>query len=177
MKLPRSVRAPVSRLLARAAGRDPATGRPLQTAALPWRRAADGGIELLLVTGRRSSRWLVPKGWPMRGRTLAQAAAREAYEEAGVEGRPEEREIGRFEHVKNHPLLGRLRCTILLFPLAVERELERWPEKGQRTRRWFSAAAAAKKVASPDLARLIRAFEAQAAGGREKNGNGGRTAA
>lgn len=159
MKLPRALRSPVARLVGRVAGRDRATGRPLQTAALPWRRRGDGAVELLLVTGRRSRRWLVPKGWPMHGRTLAQAAAREAYEEAGVEGEVAERAIGRFDHVKNHPLFGRLRFTILLFPLAVERELDRWPEKGQRDRRWLSPAAAARKIASPELARLIRDFD------------------
>ncbi|MEA3001264.1 MAG: hypothetical protein QOH81_52 [Sphingomonadales bacterium] len=159
MKLPAPIRAPARRLLTRILGRDPATARPVQVAALPWRRSAAGGIEILLVTSRSSNRWLVPKGWPMRRRTLAEAAAREAYEEAGVEGRIEARPIGRFDHVKNHPLLGRLRCTVFLFPLAVATELDPWQEKGQRSRRWYDRAAAAGKVASPDLARLIREFE------------------
>ncbi|HEX4737131.1 MAG TPA: NUDIX hydrolase [Allosphingosinicella sp.] len=159
MKLPRPIRAPARRLLSRIAERDPATGRPLQVAALPWRRAPDGSLEVLLVTGRRSSRWIVPKGWPMRGRTPAQAAAREAYEEAGLEGDVEAREIGRFDHVKNHPLLGRLRTSVLLFPMTVTGELEAWPEKGQRGRRWFAREAAAKRVASPELARLILRFD------------------
>ena len=168
MKLPRPMRGPARRLLTRIAERDAATGRPLQVAALPWRRAAGGALEVLLVTGRRSSRWIVPKGWPMRRRTLAEAAAREAYEEAGVEGAIELREIGRFDHVKNHPMLGRLRTSVLLFPLAVTEELDAWPERGQRNRRWFPQAAAARRVASPELARLIRGFEAEEDSGRMK---------
>lgn len=168
MKLPRPIRVPARRLLSRLAERDPATGRPLQVAALPWRRAAGGSIEVLLVTGRRSSRWIVPKGWPMRGRTHAAAAAREAYEEAGVEGEIEPREIGRFDHVKNHPVLGRLRTSVLLFPMAVTDELHIWPEKGQRGRRWFAREAAAKRVAWPDLARLIRQFDPETARASEK---------
>lgn len=159
MKLPRPMRGPARRLLSHVAERHPSTGRPLQVAALPWRRGADGALEVLLVTSRRSSRWIVPKGWPMRGRTHIEAAAREAYEEAGVQGEIEDRQIGRFDHVKNHPAVGRLRSTILLFPLAVSNELDAWPEKGQRNRRWFPQEAAAKRVASPELSRLIRGFE------------------
>jgi 8-oxo-dGTP pyrophosphatase MutT (NUDIX family) len=146
-------------MLSHVVERHPLTGRPLQVAALPWRRGADGGVEMLLVTGRRSSRWIVPKGWPMRRRTLSEAAATEAYEEAGLEGAIGGRAIGRFDHVKNHPTLGRLRTSVLLFPFAVTNELEAWPEKGQRGRRWFPQEAAAKRVASPELSRLIRGFE------------------
>jgi 8-oxo-dGTP pyrophosphatase MutT (NUDIX family) len=161
-KLPDPVRGGARRLLSRLTRRHPATGRPLQVGALPWRRGPDGGLDILLVTGRRSSRWIVPKGWPMRGRALAEAAALEAYEEAGVEGAIDVREIGRFDHVRNHPALGRMHATILLFPLAVARDLDAWPEKGQRNRRWFSREEAAKKVASPELARLILGFDAEA---------------
>ena len=28
-----------------------------------------GAIEVLLITSRGTGRWVVPKGWPMRGRT------------------------------------------------------------------------------------------------------------
>lgn len=168
MKLPRPMRGVARRLLSHVVERHPSTGRPLQVGALPWRRAPDGGLEVLLVTGRRSSRWIVPKGWPMRGRTHAQAAAREAYEEAGVEGTIDAREIGRFDHMKNHPVVGRLRSTILLFPLAVSNELEGWPEKGQRNRRWFRQDIAAKRVTSPELARLIRGFEPEKAYGPKR---------
>jgi 8-oxo-dGTP pyrophosphatase MutT (NUDIX family) len=130
-------------------------------------------VDVLLVTGRRSSRWIVPKGWPMRRRTLPEAAAREAFEEAGIEGAVEGRAIGRFDHVKNHPVLGRLRATILVFPLAVSNELHAWPEKGQRNRRWFHREIAAKRVASPELARLIRGFEPEkAAAGLEREVRG-----
>ncbi|HLL59899.1 MAG TPA: NUDIX domain-containing protein, partial [Allosphingosinicella sp.] len=57
---------------------------PLQVAALPYRRGADGSVEVLLVTTRGTGRWMVPKGWPMRGKSHAEAAAQEAFEEAGV---------------------------------------------------------------------------------------------
>ena len=34
-----------------------------QYAALPWRRDANGGIEILLITSRETRRWVIPKGW------------------------------------------------------------------------------------------------------------------
>ena len=48
---------------------------PTQTGALPWRWGRNKRLEVLLVTGRRSRRWMIPKGWPMNGKSLAEAAA------------------------------------------------------------------------------------------------------
>ena len=48
-----------------------------QYAALPWRQS-EQSIEILLITTRRTRRWIVPKGWPMDGRAPNAAAAREA---------------------------------------------------------------------------------------------------
>ena len=57
-----------------------------QVGALPFRLGRDGKPKILLVTSRESRRWVIPKGWPMKGRKPFQAAAREAYEEAGLRG-------------------------------------------------------------------------------------------
>ena len=43
----------------------------------------------------------------------------------------------------------------MVHPLWVDRELPKWPELGQRKRKWFSAKEAAKRVHSPELAELI----------------------
>lgn len=130
--------------------------RPLQVAALPWRRGADGAIEVLLVTTRGTGQWMVPKGWPMVGKTWPEAAAQEAWEEAGVRGKAGTVELGRFRHDKTG-LLQSLPCTVAVFPLAVAEELERWPERGERTRRWFTLAEARANVRSPALASIIGA--------------------
>ena len=42
-----------------------------QVAALPWRRSADGGVEILLITSRVTRRWVTPKGGRMSGKTDA----------------------------------------------------------------------------------------------------------
>lgn len=130
-------------------------GEPLQVGALPYRRRPDGTVEVLLVTTRSSGRWIIPKGWPMRGKTLAQAAQQEAYEEAGVRGRTSAVELGRFPHEKEHFLAGPIRTQVVVFPLAVERELASWPEQGERKRSWFSLADASAAVGPGALAVII----------------------
>ena len=139
--------------------RDPVTKLPQQTGALPWRRRGKK-IEVLLVTGRMSKRWTVPKGWPMFGKTLAEAAAREAYEEAGVKGTVEELPIGRFDHTKTHSVLGILDVTILVYPLEAKRVLSSWPEKGDRERRWLDLDKAAELVENPQLREILLGFAA-----------------
>ena len=39
----------------------------VQLAALPWRRTSGGDVEVLLITSRETRRWIIPKGWPMKG--------------------------------------------------------------------------------------------------------------
>jgi 8-oxo-dGTP pyrophosphatase MutT (NUDIX family) len=58
-------------------------------------RIRGGGIEFLLVR-TRGGRWTFPKGRAEPGLTHAQAAALEAFEEAGVHGRMEEASFTRY---------------------------------------------------------------------------------
>lgn len=127
----------------------------IQTAALPWRTRADGRLEVLLVTSRDTQQWLLPKGWPMPGRTLAEAAAIEAFEEGGVEGRVARRPIGSFDHIKSDLVQESQSVTILVHPLAVTKVRSKWPERLQRKRKWFTFRKAAKAVSSEALAELI----------------------
>jgi 8-oxo-dGTP pyrophosphatase MutT (NUDIX family) len=69
-----------------------------QFAALPWRRRRGERLEILLVTTRRSGRWIVPKGWPIDGCSPRECAAREAMEEAGVLGVIAAEPIGDFPY-------------------------------------------------------------------------------
>ena len=69
----------------------PATNK--QYAALPWRYS--GGVrEVCLISSRETGRWVIPKGWPIKGLTPPQTAAREAYEEAGLGGMMSTKPIG-----------------------------------------------------------------------------------
>lgn len=137
--------------------RDPATRRPFQTAAIPWRRSA-GGIDILLITSRHSGKWIIPKGWPMRFRSLAEAAAQEAYEEAGVRGRVAPEPLGRVAAPKSYRLAGTVDWLLVVHAMEVTRELPSWPEQHQRRRVWLSIEDAARRVRPKTLAPLIRAL-------------------
>ena len=135
--------------------REVPTALLVQTGALPWRMGRGKRAEVLLVTGRRSGRWMIPKGWPIRGKSLAKSAALEAFEEAGVKGTVDSRPLGNFRHTKQHLTFGLLDVSIVVHPLAVESELPKWPEDDQRERKWFTIKKAAQAVASSDLKRII----------------------
>ena len=98
---------------------------------------------------------MIPKGWPVPGMSLADSAAQEAFEEAGIEGKVDPKPIGTFRHVKQHLLLGRLEVDIVVHPLAVRQEHGDWPEKGERDRRWFALNEAVSRVDSLQLKKLI----------------------
>ncbi len=155
MKLPRAASKLLTSLQGSALGRKEGAPLPIQTGALPWRLGPGHRPEVLLVTGRNSGRWMIPKGWPMRGKTLAKAAAQEAFEEAGVKGTISTKPLGVFRHVKQHLIFRPLEVSILVHSLAVKRELAKWPEDGQRKRRWFTLEEAATSVDSEDLRKLI----------------------
>ena len=130
---------------------------PLQTGALPWRLTKSSKPEVLLVTGRRSGRWMIPKGWPMIGKSLAAAAEREAFEEAGISGSIDSRPLGSFHSVKRN-VFGDMDIEILVHPMSVEAELPDWPERGQRLRKWFPLNEAVEQVESEELRDLITAL-------------------
>jgi len=113
---------------------------------------------VLLVTGRRSGRWMIPKGWPMAGKSLSDSAAQEAFEEAGIKGKIQREAIGTFRHTKQHILFGEIEVDIHVHVLAVEKELGDWPERGERTRKWFKIEEAAERVDSAELRALIVQF-------------------
>ncbi len=128
-----------------------------QYAALPYRLGAEG-LQILLVTSRETQRWVIPKGWPMRGKKPPAAAAREAFEEAGVTGKVGRAAIGAYRYVKLLKNGAPLVCQVDVFPLLVERRRKRWPEQQQRTGHWFKAGEAAESVREPELQALIARF-------------------
>lgn len=129
-----------------------------QYAALPWRRTANGGIEVLLITSRETRRWVIPKGWPINGLRSGPSAAREAMEEAGVEGEIGKKPIGVY-HYDKRLRSGRLQhVRVSVYALHVARELAVWPEMGQREKLWATTEAAAATVDEPELQAVLKAF-------------------
>ncbi|MET3355953.1 UNVERIFIED_ORG: 8-oxo-dGTP pyrophosphatase MutT (NUDIX family) [Xanthobacter viscosus] len=133
------------------------SGRRVQYAALPYRVRRDGEVQIRLITSRETRRWVIPKGWPMKGLSPPKAAAREAYEEAGLVGVISREPLGMYTYEKRLGTRSVL-CDVLVFPFKVKRLLQKWPERFQRYGFWFSIDSAAAAVQEEDLSELIRSF-------------------
>jgi 8-oxo-dGTP pyrophosphatase MutT (NUDIX family) len=129
-----------------------------QFAALCYRIVRDKP-EILLITSRGSGRWIAPKGWPMDGKTPAESAAQEAWEEAGVVGKAHNQCLGLYSYNKTMGQGVGLPCVALVYPVLVKSLVTDFPEKGQRRRKWFSPKKAAARVQEPELARILRDFD------------------
>jgi 8-oxo-dGTP pyrophosphatase MutT (NUDIX family) len=128
-----------------------------QYAALPWRLAGDGAVEVLLITSRETRRWVIPKGWPIRGMKSKMSAAREAFEEAGIEGQMGKK-LGLY-HYQKRLRSGRIHpVRVAVYPMQVAFEHEDWPEKGQREKHWLGPDEASVLVEEAELQAIIAAF-------------------
>jgi 8-oxo-dGTP pyrophosphatase MutT (NUDIX family) len=130
-----------------------------QYAALPWRRAPDGSIKVLVITSRETRRWVIPKGWPMKDRTPAEAAAQEAYEEAGVIGEAGPTPVGSYGYGKRLRAGAVQDVTVTVYALEVFVEQLAFPEQGQREKLWTTPDEAAGLVDEPELKALLQAFK------------------
>lgn len=129
-----------------------------QYGAIPFRRRGDGTIEVMLVTSRRTGRWIIPKGWPANGMRPFELAAREAMEEGGVIGQVKESPIGSYRHKKTLGDGSSVRCQVTVFALEVDAQMEAWPESHQRTTRWFALDEAASAIRESELRALLLDF-------------------
>jgi 8-oxo-dGTP pyrophosphatase MutT (NUDIX family) len=129
-----------------------------QVAALCWRKER-GRKEVLLITSRDTGRWIVPKGWPIKGLSDAQSAIREAWEEAGVRATADKaRRIGQFYYDKGLEDGGVIPIVAHLFKVRLRKDdlADRFPEAGQRNRAWVPTKKAAKLVQEPELKTILR---------------------
>jgi len=129
--------------------------RRVQYGALPYRLSAGSRPQFMLVTSRETRRWIIPKGWPIKGKSPHHSAAREAFEEAGVVGAVATRSVGSFTYEKRLKNGGAVVCEVRVFPLQVRRQNKQWPEKQERVVKWLFAPQAAEKVKEPKLSAII----------------------
>jgi 8-oxo-dGTP pyrophosphatase MutT (NUDIX family) len=130
----------------------------VQFAALPWRIGASGVREVMLLTSRETRRWVIPKGWPMKGKKPSEVARQEAFEEAGLVGQVHGKQpIGRYQYEKKLKQRS-VPCEVAVYLLQVERQLENWPERHERTTEWFEATEAAALVNEKSLTEIIEGF-------------------
>ncbi|MFO0937198.1 MAG: NUDIX domain-containing protein [Gemmataceae bacterium] len=118
-----------------------------QAAVIPWK---DGKI--CLVTSSSGSRWVIPKGMIGKGHSPAEAAAIEAWEEAGLFGSVAELPLGTFHYEKSKRMH---RVTVFLMNVTdVESD---WPESF-RQRDWVDPGTAIERLTEPDLKKILQEY-------------------
>lgn len=136
----------------------PLVRRPkrLQMAALCHRGHGEDK-EYLLVTSRGTGRWIIPKGWPIRGLSSNETALREAWEEAGVRNsKASEKPIGTYTYDKHCDNGLSIPVETLVYSVSVNDVTDEFPEAEERNVTWVSAEDAADMVQEPDLKAIFR---------------------
>lgn len=129
-----------------------------QAGALPY-SIVDGRMAFLLITSRRSGKWIFPKGAIEPETTPWDSAAMEALEEAGVSGEVSSTPIGSYRTGIGSD--GASLVDVDLYPLKVLQQHDNWREEGQRLRHWATLSEAQRLLADRSLARLAVRLNAQ----------------
>ena len=132
-----------------------------QFGALVYRVKKDK-VQILMITTRRTKSWSIPKGWPMCGKTPSEAAAQEAWEEAGIKGVAHDQPAGFYTYSKIIETRGgekSMPVFVAVYPLAASKMADKFPEAGQRKRKWMSPKKAAFAVRERELAQILRNFD------------------
>lgn len=111
--------------------------------------------EILLITSRDTGRWVIPKGWGMRGKDPYEVAEQEAWEEAGVVGSANRDPCGYYTYVKALRKGELAPAMVQVHLLRVARLKRKFPETGQRRLEWFSPHSASAAVIEPELKGLL----------------------
>ncbi|MBU2359862.1 MAG: NUDIX hydrolase [Alphaproteobacteria bacterium] len=134
-----------------------ATPAPCVQVAALCHRKGPKGREVLLVTSSRG-RWILPKGWPIDGKTDGEAALQEAWEEGGVrDGQVTAKPIAKFLGIKRYNSGEEVPAHVRVYGVKVRDLSSKFPEVSQRERRWVSVTKAAKMLADKGFRKALKA--------------------
>jgi len=127
-----------------------------QSSVIPY-RVNNNRLEILIIRSSQDKHWVIPKGIADPGHTLQASAAKEAWEEAGVEGHVSAVAIGSY----SYPKWGAT-CTVTVYPMMVTRQLneEEWRER-HRGRQWVPVNRAIAQLKQVKLGPMLLALEKQ----------------
>lgn len=128
-----------------------------QVGTLPYRRLPSGEMQFLLLTSRATERFVIPKGWRMKGKPDWKAAAIEAEQEAGVLGEINRDPIGQYQYWKRFRSAF-VPVTVFIYAMEVTGQAPAWQERKQRRREWVNRQQAKTLVDEPELMSLIEEF-------------------
>ncbi|WP_316369129.1 histidine phosphatase family protein [Candidatus Thiodiazotropha sp. CDECU1] len=130
-----------------------------QSSVIPY-RIKDSKVEILVVMSSKRKHWVLPKGISEPALSLQDSAAKEALEEAGIEGEVAEEPVGTYTYDK-----WGAECTVKVYPMRVTRELpeSEW-EENHRGREWLSPKLAMRRVKQAELKPMIQVLAKQLKG-------------
>lgn len=125
-----------------------------QSAVIPY-RVKKNKTEVMLITSSKNNHWVFPKGIHEPGLSAQESAAKEAYEEAGIEGLVEDHLLGTYQLEK-----WQGQCKVLVYPMKVLRQIStaRWQES-YRQRQWVDLDEAKSRLANAQLDPIIDQLE------------------
>lgn len=129
-----------------------------QYGAICFRRTGEN-IEILIITSRDSGRWIMPKGWPIKGKKPYETALIEAFEEAGVNGKVRKAPVGSYTYLKDIEDGGLVPCVVEMFQVEVKEIRVKFKERGQRSQLWVTPDEAARCVREIELKSLLVNFK------------------
>lgn len=94
----------------------------------------------------------------MKGKKPYEAAVIEAWEEAGVRGKPKKKTIGCYTYLKELEGGVVAPCIVEIFQIEIEEVNAKFKERGQRALAWVSPDEAARRVREIELKSLLVNF-------------------
>lgn len=130
-----------------------------QSSVIPYRVQGENP-EILLISSSKKKHWVVPKGIKEPGLTPQESAAREAREEAGIEGTVSPGVLGSYEYEK-----WGATCKVDVYAMEVTRIIpeEEWEER-HRGREWVTPELAAQRLRQEELPPLVLTLAGRLAG-------------
>jgi 8-oxo-dGTP pyrophosphatase MutT (NUDIX family) len=110
-----------------------------------------GDGQICVVSSRSGKRWVVPKGCMEPGKSAAEIALQEAWEEAGLVGVLQPEPVGTYFYEK-----AGFTCHVTVFLMSVTNVADSWPERAIRQRRWLDVSEALRRIDDDGLRELIR---------------------
>ncbi|MCP4406280.1 MAG: NUDIX hydrolase [Gammaproteobacteria bacterium] len=124
-----------------------------QSAVIPY-RGDSSPYEILMITSRKKKRWVIPKGIIEPNLSAPDSAAKEAVEEAGLEGFVSDQSIGSYQYEKWGGT-----CKVQVYTMQVHKLLDEWLESN-RDREWVNLETAVSRVNENQLKEILRKLPA-----------------
>lgn len=108
----------------------------------------------MVITTRNQKTWTIPKGNIAKGLSASESAAKEAFEEAGIQGTIIKPNVGYYTYKKRSR-----QFRVKVFLMEVSQILSEWPEEGFRERKWITISKACRKIKQKSLLALLEDLE------------------